>query len=683
MLSIDGLVTGIDTGTVIEGLLEIRQSQIERFQVRRAEAVGKQASFSGIEAQLLSLRTEINRLSSTRNNALNARTVAVSNEDILSAAAGSSAATGVYELRVAQLATAHQYASEIVDSPDQEITTGSLFVRVGSGENVEIEIDGTNNTIQGLADTINSSDAEVSASIVSTGSGFQMLLTADKSGAENQIAIQNNLAAGAGEAIQFDVQAATLQLGQDAEIYFGSGEILEEGETADPNVPTPIKIVSASNEIDGVIEGVTLNLLNADVGETVTLNITRDKESAKVALQEFVSAYNQVMSYIDEQSRFDAATETAGPLLGDRNVIAVQDQIRLAATSLIGGVNKDLNRLSAIGIEVTNTGKLSVNSGRMDDVFAGRVAGVTVDDAIRLFATTGVSDSSGISFSLATAKTKEGEVEIEVTAAALRGYTVAGTELADSTVIDATNNGFKLTIDGRESKEIELAEGTYGRDELAAEIQRVLDADTNLRGREVTVSVQDNKLYLRSEAFGSSSFITDFEGTSLATLGLDTTDEHRGRDVVGKFIVNGVEEETIGTGQFLSGKSGNANTDGLQVRISLTDSQVASLTENPKLEVTRGIASRIESALNELLRDEGKDAETGIDRKGIVGTTNDRYKEIVSDIDESIQRLNERFDREQEELARQFAALESTVSQLQTAGNFLSAQLLNSSSLSG
>jgi len=56
MLTIDGLVTGIDSTSVIEGLLEIQQRQIDNFNARKTSVVEKQTSFSGIEARLIGLR---------------------------------------------------------------------------------------------------------------------------------------------------------------------------------------------------------------------------------------------------------------------------------------------------------------------------------------------------------------------------------------------------------------------------------------------------------------------------------------------------------------------------------------------------------------------------------------------------------------------------------------------------
>ena len=62
-------------------------------------------------------------------------------------------------------------------------------------------IDGTNDTLQGLANAMNNAGAGVTASVVNDGSGnnpYRLLLTSNQSGADNTIQITNNLAADSG-----------------------------------------------------------------------------------------------------------------------------------------------------------------------------------------------------------------------------------------------------------------------------------------------------------------------------------------------------------------------------------------------------------------------------------------------------------------------------------------------------
>src|SRR5439155_17816627 len=103
------------------------------------------------------------------NGVLAIRSVASSDQSLVTAAAGNGATPGVYNVRVNSLARAHQIASQGFDSADSTITQGTLQLKVGSGATT-ITIDSTNNTLQGLANAINGSGVGVAAAIINDGS---------------------------------------------------------------------------------------------------------------------------------------------------------------------------------------------------------------------------------------------------------------------------------------------------------------------------------------------------------------------------------------------------------------------------------------------------------------------------------------------------------------------------------
>ena len=100
--------------------------------------------------------------------------------------------------------------------------------------------------------------------------------------------------------------------------------------------------------------------------------------------------------------------------------------------------------------------------------------------------------------------------------------------------------------------------------------------------------------------------------------------------------------------------------------MTLTTSQVQPGTD-ANITVTRGLASKLDQILNSLL--------DPIDGK--LKITNDTFDATVKGLEESIEKQNERFEAQRDALIAQFVALETAVSQLQTTGNFLSAQLAN------
>ena len=662
MPSIDGLITGIDSASIIEDLLAIQQRQIDSLTKKKDKILSKKTAVQGIEARLLSFRSIAAQLGRTQNSVLNSRTVSVSDDTLVSATATDKAAVGVYQIRVNSLASAHQIAAQGYADVDSEVTQGTLDLRVGSGPVTTITVNGTNNTLQGVADAINSSNSNVTAAIVHDSTGgatpYRLILTSKRSGAANAISVTNNLAASSGGATQlaFDL-VNPVEEAADASVSLGSG-------------PGAITVTSESNRIENLLGGVTLDLLDADPARQITLKVAQNTESAVASIEEFVDGFNTLMEFIDDQVRFESETGNAGILLGNRSVIQIQDDVRRAVLEVVPGAGS-LNRLTAIGISVSDRGRLILNSTRLNDVLNGRVEGISSSDVKKLFALSGESDHPQVQFLLGSSRTKSGATPygVDITQAAEQASIVGTSALADSIVIDGSNDTLSLTIDGADLVDLKLTAGTYTREELADHLQSVIESSPGLFGREVAVGLDGTSLRITSQAYGASSEVTVNSGTALAALGLTSGQTDEGQDVAGSFIVNGQTETAIGRGRVLTGNIDNEHTADLQVRISLTSAQVIPGAE-ANVTVARGVASRLDQVLGQLL-----DSTTGR-----VKHVDDRFDDQIEDIDKVISRQAARFDAAQQSLLRQFAALESAVAELQNTSSFLTTQLASLSS---
>jgi flagellar hook-associated protein 2 len=666
MIQIDGLISGIDTSEIIEGLLDIQQTQIKRLESQQQQVQARRAAFQSLEAQVISLRSAAGALSRIQNNVFEARSVSVSHEDALLATVRSRATTGTYQLQIDSLARAHQVASQGFSSPDAAITEGTFTIARGSQPAVEITIDSSNNTLTGLADAINFSNAGISASVIQDGSAdgspYRLLLSSRETGTAHEITITNNLGESADGAIKpvFDLENP-VQAAANAQVRLGDG-------------PGALTVESATNEVRDLIPGVTLNLLAADPGRTITLRVAGDTKPAVDAVQGLVDAYNDVMDFIQDLIRFDPETEEAGILLGDRTVVDIQNEIRAQLQEVIPGLSTQANRLSTLGISFNDRGRLVLNRSRLEDALSGRVEGVTSDDLRRLFALDATSSSSNVEFILGSSRTRESAspYQVQITQAATRAFVTGSSPLEESTEIDATNNSLNLTIDGL-NLDVTLNEGTYTRQELAAELQTVIRAHPDLGGRSVTVSLEaDGALRIRSDQYGSSSQVTVFEGTTLAALKLGAGVTGAGTDVAGHFIVDGNIEEATGRGRVLTGKVDNEHTADLQFRVTATAAQVAEGFQ-AEITVTRGLAARLEQRLGRILH-----AETGR-----MQSADRRFTQQIDGIQSSIDRQRAIFERQQENLIKQFVALESAMGEIQNTSTMLANQLANLPSLRG
>lgn len=656
MITIDGLVSGIDTESIVEGLLEIQQLQVDRTELKRAEILAEQTTFSGLEAALVTLRSSVSRVARVQTSPLTANTVTVSDENALTATASSSAVPGIHRLTVDAVARAHQVATQGFADEDSEINTGTIELRAGSGEVTTITVDSSNNTLSGLAEAINSSASGLNASVIRDASGggtpYRLLLSSADTGTDSQITVTNNLTGGGGTQPTFDF-GNPVQAAADAQVTIGSGA-------------GAITVQSTSNQFNDLFAGISLDLLNATPGNEVTVTVAKDTEAAVEAVDSFVSSFNAVLSYIQERSQFNAETEEAGLLLGNRSAINIQQQLQQAVSSIVPGVNSDLNRLSSIGITVTDQGALQLNKSRLENVLNGNVDGVGPQDVKRLFALDAQSDSAGIRFVLGSSRTKptgDTPYQVDITQAATRASLTGTTDLAVSTVIDSSNKTLDLELDGATGT-ITLDEGTYTREELAAHIEALINSSTAFSGRTVNTSLEGDALTLTSETYGKSSSLLLSGGTALAALGFTAGAAEVGRDVAGNFIVDGVSEPATGSGQLLSGNAENANTGDLQLRITLQENQVTAGVEG-ELTVTQGLGATLDSILDEIL--------DPVD--GRLKTIDDSFDEELQTLQDVVDRQQAAFDRQKETLIKEFTALETALSQLQSTSSFVAQQL--------
>jgi len=654
MLSIDGLISGINTENIISGLVQLQQRQIDRLEVRQSNIRVQQQSMQGVEGRLLGLRASMSALNRSSGSVFTSRQVSSSNENVVTATVNSSANVGSYSLRVTSRAAAHQIGSNGFSNVSDEITTGAIRFQVGDRPVTEITIDSSNNTVNGLVQAINAQSPDIVASVVrdQASNSNRILLTSRHTGEANQITIDNQLDTVPGIA-RPDFSGPAVQSAANATIQLGSG-------------PGAIVAQYDSNRVTGLIDGVSLNLLSVSPDQEIVINVSRDSSQAQEAIRDFVSKFNDIIEYINDQSRYDSATEQGGPLLGNRNVANLKNQLLAMVTEAVPGVQTGLNRLTQLGISVENNGTLRVNQTRLNDVLNGAVPGLSRDNIPRLFGLNGTSTNSGIQFILGSSRTQASAtpVQVEILQAAERGTVLATNSLANATLIDSSNNQFTLSLDGITSETLTLASGSYSPSELAQQLQSVINSSTTLGNRTVQVSVENDQLRITSEAFGSTSRVGAFNGTAISALGFQGTEEGAGRDVVGRFIVNGKTETAVGSGRVLVGDLNNEFTADLQVRVTLTPNQIIEGVDG-ELVVTRGATARLDQFLGSFLDPE----------RGGFAIATKSFESQIESIQKSISRVNQISESKREFLVKQFAALERALSSLQTTSSIVASQL--------
>ena len=89
-----------------------------------------------------------------------------------------------------------------------------------------------------------------------------------------------------------------------------------------------------------------------------------DTTRATSAINNFVSAYNQVVSDINQEFAVNAATSSQGPLAGDASLRQLQSNILTDATFSVSGNGGSVN-LASLGVNMNNDGTLTVDSSQL------------------------------------------------------------------------------------------------------------------------------------------------------------------------------------------------------------------------------------------------------------------------------------------------------------------------------
>ena len=454
----------------------------------------------------------------------------------------------------------------------------------------------------------------------------------------------------AGDKFSIDGFVPTVQAATNAQVQLGTGS-------------GAITVQSSTNVVNDLVTGVTLNLLSADPTKEIKITVADDIAAAKKDVTDFVTDYNDFIDFIDKQTKFDVASGRAALLNNNRAITELKTAIERSVLGVSGNLPSSINRLGAIGITSDGKGKLEIKESKLDDVLNGRVAGVGFPELKKMFALAGTSSSTGIQFATGTKLTKESgstPYQVDITQAAEKASITATNTLSASTVIDSNNNTLVVQIDETTSSTITLASGTYSQTNLARQVELQINASMASSGKDVSVSLSSQKLSITSSRFGAISEAKVVSGTALASLGFAGTETDRGLDVAGSFLVNNVAETATGSGQVLTADAANANTSGLAMVVSLTSSQVRSGVD-ATLSVTRGIASRMDSLMQEML-----DPVSGRIQK-----IDDRFQASITDAEAQTRKEAVSMEDQRTSLLRQFASLESTMANLRSQGELL------------
>ncbi|MFA5032159.1 MAG: flagellar filament capping protein FliD [bacterium] len=137
-----------------------------------------------------------------------------------------------------------------------------------------------------------------------------------------------------------------------------------------------------SNTVTDAVTGLTLNLIKVQTSPTVTITVGSDTESVKAEVQAFLSAYNNVVNYLDEVTKTRKLTEgeyDKGPL-SDNSIYRMlySNLRRYMSEKVVGVANTGYEQLPQIGITADSNGNYSISdTNKFENALANKASNVS------------------------------------------------------------------------------------------------------------------------------------------------------------------------------------------------------------------------------------------------------------------------------------------------------------------
>ncbi|CCH50586.1 flagellar filament capping protein FliD [Pseudodesulfovibrio piezophilus] len=440
-INFTGLGNGTDFNQLIDGLVDAEMVRVDRLENWKASWEIKSEEFKSLNTQMLSLKTALQSIDTI--NEFMAKTVNSTNSTLLTATADSSAQEASHTIEIGQLATndVHITNSGVSDLSATITDSNTSFSFSYAGETVTISNISAGTTLEGFVNIINNhADSKdlVRASTIFDGSVYHLQINGLDQGGDNQLVISN-----AGDIIFSASDFHETQNAQNSQIRVNGFPSAGGG-----------WIERSSNSINDIIEGITLNLNQADPGTNVQVNIVTDTAEIKNNVIKFIDQVNVVRAQI--QAITDVDEDGEGSILtGNYGIDMISQKLKNITADLgLGFVPWDqetlrgdhYSALSQFGI-LTDAEEGSTTYGllKLDDELFDEVLQSDPDAIAELFAANNIGESQSPDYtftSLIEGTTKPGIYDVsiisdgnEITSATINGEpaSISGWEITGTT----------------------------------------------------------------------------------------------------------------------------------------------------------------------------------------------------------------------------------------------------------
>jgi flagellar hook-associated protein 2 len=349
-----GAGSGIDVKSLAQSLVDAEKTpKKERIDAKITKSEAKITGYSAVKYALSELKNAFAKL----NDASDFSSIKPANTQptAFGVTATSTAEAGSYSIAVLQTALAQRTASSSFEARDTNLNGGLAFqLNLTLGTETKDPINVTTTTPAGIVSAINGAELGVTAQLINTGNGHQIVLTSDT-----------------GETNTFSMTTSgTNPTSPVSTISFS--QTLQEAADASFTV-NGLPVTRSTNTVNDVIDGVTLELfaktaVDADNEPLAArLDLNRDTAGIKDNIRGLVTAYNdfeETLKILGD--RASEVEEFGGVLAGESLLQSVRTQVRAMITSNSSTPGTSIQAARDVGLSIDRYGKLTLDESKLD-----------------------------------------------------------------------------------------------------------------------------------------------------------------------------------------------------------------------------------------------------------------------------------------------------------------------------
>jgi len=352
-MGIDGLVSGLDTTSLINQLMQVESAPQTLLKTKQSET-------TNLVTALQSLNTKVSSLFDAATKAATASswsaTKATASASSVTATTSTASQPTALSFTVDKLASSQISLTRPADLASLT-GTGTITVKAKDGTLTEITLGAD---AAATARAISSSKAGVSAVAVKVGADTRLQLTGTTSGEEHSFEIYQGTAAQvtAGTATKLDLDDT--RTASDAKITLWAGTTGVEKQVS-----------SSTNTFSDVLDGTAITVSAVET-TPVTLTVKRDDAALQSLASGLVGSLGVVLSEITSRTATTTSTSddgrtviTGGLFSGESGVRGLQQQLQSAAAYPIDGVSP-----SSVGFVVGKDGTFTFDQAKFTEALA-------------------------------------------------------------------------------------------------------------------------------------------------------------------------------------------------------------------------------------------------------------------------------------------------------------------------